>query len=66
MVRQTGWYFTVLDSFVLMMSACPQPKCCPTHRMPQSTEGPARGHDGDGDCNVEMVWGGIQGNMMES
>ena len=64
--RGWQWCFTVLDSFVLMMSACPQPKCCPTHRMPHSTEGPACGHDGDGDCDVEMVWGGIQGNMIES
>lgn len=30
-------------------------------RATRSTEGPACGHDGDGDCDVEMVWGGIQG-----
>ena len=59
--RGWQWCFTVLDSFVLMMSACPQPKCCPTHRMPHSTEGPACGHDGDSDCD----WDGLGWNPGE-
>ena len=36
------------------------------HRTTRSTEISVRGHEGGGDCNVEIVWGGIQGNMLES
>lgn len=50
-----SWFWTVLSS-----------RCLPApalgfvpHRTTRSTE--ISGHEGGGDCNVEMVWGGIQG-----